>query len=195
MKTIICLLVVGLLTLSTTMVHAQASYWKQATLSKHFKTDKEYKIAILPMVFSFDLENVDVQALQTTCRQKLAIELGENDNTTIIGTDQVDEAINMHKFGGSMLSTAAYTEVAKQVGANVIATCTFTREDKIAGQKVGAGLGVIQALIVLTEVSTGKVLYTGKARASNPLSLQDEAEYVIQLALYKMPGKSVSGKE
>lgn len=182
-------MLLAMLAFNGNMALAQTKYWQEANLSRSFKADQEYKVAILPMQFSFDVEADELAPLQNTCRQKLALELAETENVTTINHDAVDEAVNLHRFGGSALSPIAYPEIAKQVGANVIATCSFSKEEKLAGKRIGAGIGIIQATVTLTEVATGKVLYSGKARASNPLSLQDEAEYAIQLAMFKMPRK------
>lgn len=196
MKTLSQILICLCLALIIPIVgYGQASYWKESKLTKAYSKANAYKLVIMPISFKFDLEEEDKPALQSTCQQKLSILLAEPDNFEVLSNESVQEAINLHTFGGSVLEPKAAAAVAKELGANVIVTCTFTREDKLLGKKVGAGIGIIQTLITLTETTTNKVLYTGKARASNPLSLQDEAEYVLQLALEKLPKSTSSSND
>jgi hypothetical protein len=105
-------------------------------------------------------------------------------NLSLVPIDAVKTACQTYAFGGGDISFANYADIAKNVGADVICTIELSKEKMtIKGKEIGTVMAYIQLLDVSNNMM---VLYTGKARSMNPISLEAEAELAIENALRRL---------
>jgi hypothetical protein len=172
--------------LATLLVNSNAfaqKYWEQANVSSSYSVAENYKVAILPVKMQ-DMELQKEAQLKSTAAKKTEAELMGVKNLSLVPIDAVKTACQTYAFGGGDISFANYADIAKNVGADVICTIELSKEKMtIKGKEIGTVMAYIQLLDVSNNMM---VLYTGKARSMNPISLEAEAELAIENALRRL---------
>jgi hypothetical protein len=122
--------------------------------------------------------------LKTTAAKKTEVELMAVKNLSLIPFEAVKNACQTYAFGGGDVAYNNYADIAKNVGADVLCTIELSKEKMtIKGKEIGTVMAYIQLLDVSNNMA---VLYTGKARSMNPISLEAEAELAIENALKRL---------
>jgi hypothetical protein len=158
-------------------------FWEQSNVSSAYTTSKTYKVALLPVKMQ-DMELQKEAQLKSTAAKKTEMELMGVKNINLIPVEAVKSACNTYAFGGGDIAYNNYAELAKQLGADMICTVELSKEKMtIKNSQIGTVMAYIQLLDVSNNMT---VLYTGKARAMNPLSLEAETELAIENALKRL---------
>jgi hypothetical protein len=158
-------------------------FWQQSSVSSSYTTSKNYRVALLPVKMQ-DMELQKEAQLKSTAAKKTEMELMGVKNISLLPFEAVKSACNTYAFGGGDIAYNNYADVARQLGADIICTVELSKE-KMTIKK--SQIGTVMAYIQLLDVSNNMaVLYTGKARAMNPLSLEAETELAIENALVRL---------
>jgi len=155
-------------------------YWEQSNLSSSFDLTKSYRVAILPVTST----NMDLLKLENVSYNKITTELMACSKFQIINKNQVQQSINKFSYGVSGLNPNSYPELAKDLNADILLICELSSDKQLIKKKeIGTVLAYIQLLDMKNNAT---VVYSGKARAINPISAEAETEYAIQKALDKL---------
>jgi hypothetical protein len=167
------ILVCGLLCL--TLFACSKNYFQQTNASPSYNKALRYKIILVkPTLVSSRPIQTD-EALNR-CAFHLRAEMSKL-NFDVMGNDKFDEACRARSFGGSgAIAESTALEAAKSLGANTLAFTEITTES------IQGGLPLMATIRILN-TADGSQLYTGKARADNPASLEAGLEFAIEKAL------------
>jgi hypothetical protein len=158
-------------------------YWEQSNVSSSYSAQKNYKVGLLP-VKMLDMELQREAQLKSTAAKKTETELMGVKNLSLIPFEAIKSACQTYAFGGGDIAFNNYTDIAKNVGADVLCTIELSKEKMtIKGKQIGTVMAYIQLLDVSNNMG---VLYTGKARSMNPISLEAECELAIENALKRL---------
>jgi hypothetical protein len=163
-----------ILAISIGIVSCSKNYFQQTHASPAFNKSNRYKIILVTGFISTKPINND-EALNR-CNFHLKAEMSKL-NFDVMGSEKFDEACRARSFGGSgMIKESIALEAAKSIGANTIAFTEITTES------IQGGLPLMASIRILN-TADGSQLYTGKARADNPASLEAGLEFAIEKAL------------
>jgi len=158
-------------------------YWEQSNVSSSYSAQKNYKVGLLPVKMQ-DMELQKEAQLKSTAAKKTETELMGVKNLSLIPFEAVKNACQTYAFGGGDIAFNNYADIAKNVGADVLCTIELSKEKMtIKGKEIGTVMAYIQLLDVSNNMA---VLYTGKARSMNPISLEAECELAIENALKRL---------
>jgi hypothetical protein len=158
-------------------------YWEQSNVSSSYSAQKNYKVGLLPAKM-LDMELQSEAQLKSTAAKKTETELMGVKNISMIPFEVVKSACKTYAFGGGDIAYNNYADIAKNVGADVLCTIELSKEKMtIKGKQIGTVMAYIQLLDVSNSMG---VLYTGKARSMNPISLEAECEMAIENALRRL---------
>lgn len=151
------------------------NYFQQTSVSPSFSKATRYKIILVkPTLVSTQAINPD-EAINR-CQFHLRAELSKL-NFDVMGSEKFDEACRARSFGGSgAVSEQVALEAAKSLGANAIAYTEISTESLKGGLPLMATIRILNA-------TDGAQLYSGKARADNPVSLEAGLEFAIEKAM------------
>ena len=151
------------------------NYFQQTSLSPAFNKANRYKIILVKPSF-VSSKSIQTEEALSRCTFHLRAELSKF-NFDVVGNDKFDEQVRARSFGGSGTVTESLAlEVSKSLGANTVA---FT---EISTESIQGGLPLMATIRILS-TADGSQLYTGKARADNPSSLEAGLEFAIEKAL------------
>jgi len=151
------------------------NYFQQTAVSPAFSKANRYKIILLKPTFSSS-KPIQTEEALNRCTFHLKAELSKF-NFDVLGNDKFDEMVRARSFGGSGSVTESLAlEVSKSLGANTVA---FT---EISTESIQGGLPLMATIRILS-TADGSQLYSGKARADNPSSLEAGLEFAIEKAL------------
>jgi len=157
-------------------------FWEQSNLSSSYDKNKTYRVAILN-VETNDMELQQEVGLKNTARRQMMTELTGVSNFVMIPLAQIDEACKIHVFGGTSVSASDFPKIAKSLNADLFVTCELSKDKAMIKRKE---IGTVMAYIEVYDVQNSTIIYTGKARSINPISLQVETEMAVQRALRKL---------
>lgn len=151
------------------------NYFQQHNLSPAYKSTARYKAILLkPRLVSAQAIATDEAVSRATFH--LRTELAKR-NFEFLPNDAFEEACRALSFGGSgQVSESVANQAAMKLGADVL---VFS---EIATESIKGGLPLM-ATIRIISVSDGAELYSGKARADNPVSLEAGMEFAVERAL------------
>lgn len=171
--------IISLLLIATISVFSQ-KFFEQSNMSPKFDMSKSYRLAILPL----SSPNMELMKQATIGYNKITNELMVCSKFQILNKSQVEQSVNKLGFGVSGLSPNSYPELAKELNADLLMLCELSNEKQVIKKKeVGTVTANIQIFDMKNEAI---VIYSGKARAINPISADAETEFAIQKALTKL---------
>ena len=164
-----------LIALSLGIASCSKNYFQQTYASPTYSKANRYKLILdKPSFVSSKPINTD-EALNR-CIFHLRAEISKL-NFDVMGSEKFEEACRARSFGGSGTVTESIAiEAAKSLGANTLAFTEITTES------IQGGLPLMASIRILN-TADGSQLYTGKARADNPVSLEAGLEFAIEKAL------------
>jgi hypothetical protein len=151
------------------------NYFQQTYVSPSFNKANRYKIILVKptLVSSKPVANDEVL---NRCAFHLRAEVSKL-NFDVLGNERFEEACRARSFGGNAAASESVAlEAAKSLGVNAIAYTEITTES------IQGGLPLMATIRILN-TSDGSQLYTGKARADNPASLEAGLEFALEKAL------------
>jgi hypothetical protein len=161
--------------LSITLFACSKNYFQQTNVSPTFNKTTRYKIILVKPSF-VSSKPIQTDEALNRCTFHLRSELSKL-NFDVMGNDKFDEATRARSFGGSGTITENLAlEAAKSLGANTLA---FT---EISTESIQGGLPLMATIRILN-TADGSQLYSGKARADNPASLEAGLEFTIEKAM------------
>lgn len=171
-----------------TISSSAQKYWVEASVSPSLDKEKNYKVAILPVISSNDELNGD-EKLKNLAYEKISLQVSSIRHFEPVSRQKVEKAVRVFAFGGSSeVKEENYSQIAKEAGAKMILLCELTREKvikKILFSK--KGIEVIRVSIKIYDTTQGNsIVYNAKARSKNPLSKEAEVEYGIENAMEKL---------
>lgn len=151
------------------------NYFQQTHVSPAYTKSQRYKLVLVkPALVSNKPVNQEEVISRSTFHLK-----GELSklNFDIQSDERFAEACRARTFGGSGQVTE---EVAREAARGMGAQCIAYTE--ISTESIKGGLPIM-ATIRIIQVADGSLLYSGKARADNPASLEAGIEFAIEKAL------------
>ena len=156
-------------------VSCSKNYFQQTYTSPAFNKASRYKLILVKPGFVSTKPINNDEALNR-CTFHLRAEISKL-NFDVMGSEKYEEACRARSFGGSGTVTESIAlEAAKSLGANTLAFTEITTE------AIEGGLPLMASIRIL-DTKDGSQLYTGKARADNPASLEAGLEFAIEKAL------------
>jgi hypothetical protein len=151
------------------------NYFQQTQVSPAFSKTTRYKTILLkPTLVSS--QGLATEEVINRCAFHLRAEMSKL-NFDIMGGEKFEEACRARSFGGSgTVSESVALEAAKSLGAQAIAY------SEISTESIKGGLPLMATIRILN-TADGSQLYTGKARADNPVSLEAGLEFALEKAL------------
>lgn len=157
------------------LVACSKNYFQQTTVSPAFQKSQRYKL-ILARPVLVSSKPISSDEAVSRCQFHLRAELSKL-NFDILGSEKFEEACKARSFGGSGTVTESIAlESAKSLGANALAYTEITTESLQGGLP-------LMATIRILNTADGSQLYSGKARADNPVSLEAGLEFAIEKAI------------
>lgn len=151
------------------------NYFVQSHVSPAYNKAARYKtILVKPTLVSS--QPIQSEEAVNRCTFHLRTELSKK-NFEALPTDKFEEACRARSFGGNgVVAESVALEAAKSVGANVVVYSEITTES------IKGGLPLMATIRILN-TADGSELYSGKARADNPVSLEAGLEFAVEKAL------------
>jgi hypothetical protein len=151
------------------------NYFQQTYASPAYNKANRYKLILVKPGF-VSTKPINNEEALNRCTFHLRAEISKL-NFDVMGSEKFEEACRARSFGGSGTVTESIAlEAAKSLGANTLAFTEITTES------IDGGLPLMASIRILN-TSDGSQLYTGKARADNPASLEAGLEFAIEKAL------------
>jgi len=151
------------------------NYFQQTYASPTYSKANRYKLILVKPSF-ISTKPINNEEALNRCLFHLRAEISKL-NFDVIGNEKFDEACRARSFGGSgSITESIALEAAKSLGANTLAFTEITTES------IQGGLPLMASIRILN-VADGSQLYTGKARADNPASLEAGLEFAIEKAI------------
>lgn len=157
------------------LVACTKNYFQQTTVSPAFQKTQRYKL-ILAKPVMVSSKPISTDEALNRCLFHLRAELSKL-NFDVMGSEKFEEACKARSFGGSGTVTESIAlESARSLGANTLAFTEITTES------IQGGLPLMATIRILN-TADGSQLYSGKARADNPASLEAGLEFAIEKAM------------
>lgn len=151
------------------------NYFQQTHVSPAYSKSQRYKLVLVkPTLISNKPVNQEEVLNRSTFHLKAEL---SKLNFDLQSDERFAEACRARTFGGSgQVSEEVAREAAKSLGVQCVG---YT---EISTESIKGGLPIM-ATIRIINVSDGSLLYSGKARADNPASLEAGIEFAIEKAL------------
>ncbi len=150
-------------------------YVMDARMSNSFDKSGTYKLALMPVQIE-NVAGVDHKSFANRAYNQTTLQITGAGNVNVIGKSSVQSAVNKYAFGGQKtVNFKTAKKVANEVGADLIAYCTISKE-----QADGPLLAEIH-IYDLNELT----IYHGKARSINPVSDEGSMDFAIEKAMEK----------
>lgn len=167
--------IVFLLGLTFMLAGCSKNYFQQTQVSSAFSKFIRYKAIVMKPVL-ISSKNLASEELINRCKFHLQGELSKL-NFDLVNSEGFEEVWRARSFGGSgMITEATAAEVAKSMGVQALVYCDISTESIQGGLPLMATVRILGTDNLL-------LLYTGKARADNPASLEAGLEFAIEKAL------------
>ena len=151
------------------------NYFQQAAVSPAYSKTQLYSCIIGNPVFTTS-RSVPVDDARNRCLGFLRTELSKK-NFQVMPSDRFEEAVKARSFGGSgTLPESTALELAASFGAQ---TLVFA---EISAEAIKGGLPMMASIRII-RTQDGLQLYSGKARAENPASMEAGLEFAIEKAI------------
>lgn len=158
------------------------NYFQQTALSPSFDLTKQYRLVLAdPVLKSVQTGNPD--ELKNRAYQHLSIEFQKIRNFNLVDKSSYENEVRIRKFGNLDVDLNTAREAAKAAGAQAIAYTELSTEP------VKGGLPMM-AYIQVLDLQSGNIMYTGKARMDNPVSLEAGLEFAVEKAMEELVRKT-----
>jgi len=150
-------------------------YVMDAKMASSFDKSATYKLALMPVEIE-NLEGVDYKSFANRAYNQTTLQITGAKNVNVIGKSSIQSAANKYVFGGQKtVNFKTAKKIANEVGANLIAYCTVSKE------KADGPLLAEIHIYDLNELT----IYHGKARSINPVSDEGSMDFAIEKAMEK----------
>ncbi len=150
-------------------------YVMDARISSSFDKSATYKLALMPVKME-NLAGVDYKSFGNRAYNQTTLQMTGLSNINVISKSSVQSSVNKHAFGGQKnINFKTAKKVATDVGANLIAYCTISKELED---------GPLLAEVFIYDLNEITV-YHGKARSINPVSDEGSMDFAIEKAMEK----------
>jgi len=150
-------------------------YVMDAKMASSFDKSQTYKLALMPVQIE-NVEGVDHKSFANRAYNQTTLQITGAKNVSVVGKSSVQASANKYVFGGQKtVNFKTAQKIANEVGANLIAYCTISKE------KADGPLLAEIHIYDLNELT----IYHGKARSINPVSDEGSMDFAIEKAMEK----------
>ena len=150
-------------------------YIMDARMSKTFDKTETYKLALMPVQIE-NITGINNESFKNRAYNQTTLQMTGLGKINVVSKSSVQSSVNKHVFGGQKTVNFKTAKViADELGANLIAFCTISKEIK-------DGPLLAEIFIYNLEEST---IYHGKARSINPVSNEGSMDFAIEKAMEK----------